>query len=137
MRKDYTVPYHVKRYIRDELYHYQDNKELLERLRNGIIEESPQPADGQPRGNQTSNPTESKAIRLTSTRSLLIAEKKIQQIDRARNRLVEEEKEIVDIIFNKGHSQIYAQMHDNISKDSYYNVMNKMIYYTAVEYGEI
>lgn len=137
MRKNYKIPFHIKEYIKNELYSYVDNKNLIEELRVNITEESPPPADGQPRGNQTSNPTEGKAIRLTNTRTLLIAEKKVQQIERALSRLVPEEQEVVDIIFVKGHSQIYAQMHDNVSKDSYYNAMNKMIYYTAIEYGQI
>lgn len=137
MRKNYKIPYHIKEYIKNELYSYVDNKNLIEELRRDTLEEGTLPPDGQPRGNQVSSPTERKAIKLTSTRTLLIAEKKVKQIEKARNRLIPEEQEIVDIIFIKGHSQIYAQMHDNISKDSYYNAMNKMIYYTAVEYGEI
>lgn len=136
MRKDYKVPYHIKKYIENELYHYIDNKQLIEEMRQDIVDESPT-QDGQPRGNQTSDPTSRKVTKLISTRTLLIAEKKVNQIDRAYNRLVKEEQEVVDIIFNKGHSQIYAQTHDNISKDSYYNVRNKMIFYTAIEYGEI
>ena len=42
-----------------------------------------------------------------------------------------------DIIFNKGCNQLYAKTYYNITKDMYYNAMNKIIYLTAVEYGQI
>ena len=37
-------------------------------------------------------------------------------------------------IFFEHHSQIYAEVNDNITKDMYYNIMNKMIYLTALEF---
>lgn len=140
MRKQYKIPYHIKEYVKNELYQYWDNKETLEKLEQDILDESPPPADGQPKGNSTGNPTERKAINiinLKSTKSILTAEKKLRGIERAFNRMLPEEMEVVKAIFKEGQNQIYAQMKNGISKDVYYNTMNKIIYITAQEFGEI
>ena len=68
---------------------------------------------------------------------MLIATKRVNNIERALHKLTEQEQKDVELIFFKGHSQVYAEMHDNISKDMYYNLMDKMIYLTAIEYDEI
>lgn len=140
MRKQYKIPFYKKEYVKNELYQYWDNKELLSELESEILDKGPAPADGQPRGNTAGNPTERKAIKITelkSTKNILIAEKKIRSIERAFNKLVPEEMELVKLIFKEGRSQIYTQMNNNISKDQYYNTMNKIIYITAKELGEI
>ena len=140
MRKQYKIPYHIKEYIKNELYQYWDNCKDLEELKQDIIDESPPPADGQPKGNGTGKPTERKVIKISelmSTKRILTAEKKIRGIERAFARLAKEEMEVVELIFKEGKSQIYAQMNNGISKDTYYNTMNKIIYITAIEFGEI
>lgn len=140
MRKQYKIPYHIREYIKNELYQYWDNCKELEDLKQDIIDESPLPPDGQPKGNGTGNPTERKTIKISermSTRRILTTEKKIKGIERAMQRLTPEEKEVVEMIFKKGQSQIYTQMNNHISKDTYYNAINKMIYITAIEFGEI
>ena len=140
MRKQYKIPYHIREYIKNELYQYWDNCKDLEELKQDIIDESPLPADGQPKGNGTGKPTERKAIKISelmSTKRLLTAEKKIRGIERAFTRLAKEEMEVVELIFKEGKSQIYTQMNNGISKDTYYNTMNKIIYITAIEFGEI
>ena len=104
------------------------------------MDESPSPIDGQPKGSGIGKPTEKKAIKITeqmSTKRILKAEKNMQGIKRAFARLAKEEMEVVELIFKEGKSQIYAQMNYGISKDTYYNTMNKIIYITALEFGEI
>ena len=64
-------------------------------------------------------------------------EKNIAAIERAFKRLPDEEMEVVELIFKKGQSQIYTEVNNNVSKDTYYNIMNKTIYITAIEMGEI
>ena len=132
----YKLDKHIKKYIKSELYNYEKNKKKIEDIEKDIIEESGF-NDGQPRGNATSDTTAKKAERLITTKSLLIATKRVNNIERALNKLNEQEKKDVELIFFKGHSQVYAEMHDNISKDMYYNIMDKMIYLTAIEYDEI
>ena len=136
MRKKYSVPNHVRVFIKKELYDYEKNKILIDEMKEDILFNS-STNDGQPRGNATSNPTEMKATKLVTTRSILIAEKKVGKIETALEKLFPDEQEIAKKIFFKGYNQVFAQMHEGISKDTYYHVMNKMIYFTALEYGEI
>lgn len=136
-RVNYKVPKDVRKKIENELYHYWDNKKELEELQRDILEESPEPQDGQPRGNETSNPTEQKAIKLRTTRSILAIERKLQYIENAISRLDNSEKEIFLIIFKYKYSQKRAETYKYISYDTYYNVYRKIIYFTALEFGEI
>jgi len=136
MKKIYKLPKHVKNYITQELYNYEYNKKKLIELQNDILLEG-SASDGQPRGNQTSDTTYRKAEKLITSKSILIVTDKINKIEKAFSKLNEDEKEIAEIIFIKGHSQVYAEMYDYIKKDAYYNMKNKIIYLTAIEYGEI
>lgn len=108
MRKKYKLPLHIKNYVKNELYDYEKNKKIVKELQNS-----------------KSN---------TSTRTLLIASRRINQIEIVYNKLPKEDKQAVKKIFFEHHSQIYAETNDNITKDMYYNIMNKMIYLTAIEF---
>jgi len=99
-------------------------------MNNGII-------DGQPRGNNIYKPTEQKALRLRTTRSILVLERRLRYIENVISRLDDDEKEIFKIIFKYRYSQKNAETYKYISADTYYNVYRKVIYYTAVEFGEI
>ena len=132
----YKIDRHIKKYIKTELYNYENNKKKIKEIRGNIIDESGF-NDGQPRGNETSDTVSKKTDKLLTTRALLIATEKVNNIERALEKLSEEEQRDVNLIFFKGHSQVHAELYDNISKDMYYNIMDKMIYLTAIEYGEI
>ena len=136
MRKNYKVPYHIRNFIKKELYNYISNEKLIKELEEKIIYESGY-NDGQPRGNKTSNPTEQKALKIINSREILLVTKRQLQIKSALDKLSKEEAEMVDSIFFKGHSQVYCETHEFITKDVYYHIMNKMIYLTAVEYDLI
>lgn len=136
-RINYKVPRWVKKKIENELYQYWDNKKELEEMQKDIIESSPEPPDGQPKGNSISNSTEQKAIKLRTSRSILAMERRLKYIENAVARLNEEEKRIFEIIFKERHNQKMAETYKYISSDSYYNVYRKIIYYTAIEFGEI
>lgn len=139
-KRENKLDFYQKAYITNELYHYWDNKKIIKELEEEIYEASPLPPDGQPRGNETSNPTESKAIKLTqekSTRRVLLLYRNIDAIERARNRLSLNELQVADLIFKEGKTQIYCQMNNYISKDQYYDTRNKLIYLVAQELGEI
>ena len=95
-RLNYRVPRWVKKKIESELYQYWDNKKELEDLQKEILDGSPSPADGQPKGNSTSNPTEQKAIKLRTSRTILAIERRLRYVDNAVSRLNEEEKQIFE-----------------------------------------
>ena len=136
-RANYKVPRWVKKKIENELYQYWDNKKELEEMQREIIDSSPEPPDGSPRGNTTSNTTEQKAIKLRTSRSILAVERRLKYIENAIAILNEEEKKVFEIIFKEKHNQKMAETYKYISSDTYYNVYRKIIYYTAVEFGDI
>lgn len=136
MKTSYRVPFNTKKRVKEELYGYWDNQKKLEELKKEIIESSPGPADGQPKGNGTGNPTEAKAIRMMTSRAILVVAERLHYIDNAISRLNDEEKEIFEIIFKKKLNQRAAETYECISKSQYYNLYNKIIYLAAIELGE-
>ena len=136
MRKDYKVPSWVKKNVTNELYHYWDNVKLLEELKEEIMDSSPAPADGLPRGNQRGKPTESKVMRLNS-RAILVTANKIMQIENVIKLLNDDEKEIFNIIFKERMTNVQAYVKKHISKELYYNVRCKIVWLVAFEMGYI
>lgn len=110
--KKYKLPLHIKNYVRQELYDFKKNKKMIEEL-------------------QKRNSNE------IVTRSLLIATQKINSIEIVLKNLSSEEKELIEIIFFKKTNQAKAETYYYISKDAYYNIMNKMLYLTALEFNLI
>ena len=108
MCKKYKLPLHIKKYIQTELYDYKKNKKLIDILDNH-----------------------------TATRTFLLATQRLNKIDKVYNNLSKEEKETFEKIFIEKHNQVYAAMHDNLTKDMYYNIKNKIIYLTAIEFDLI
>lgn len=136
MRKKYTMPKHIRNYIIQELYDYLYNKKKLIEMQNDIINSS-SCNDGQPRGNTTSDTTCQKAEKLITSKSIIIVTNKIDNVERALNRLNVEDRKVVEIIFFKKKNQVQAEMDDGISYSTYYSIRDKIIYLTAIEYGEI
>ena len=108
MSKKYKLPLHIKKYIQTELYDYKKNKKIIETISNS-----------------------------TSTRALLLAIQRLYKIEKVLNNLPKEDKEAVEKIFFEKHSQVYAEIQDGTTKDMYYNIKNKMIYLTAIEFDLI
>ncbi len=108
----YKLPLHIKNYVKCELYNFNKNKVLLKDLQKQKENE-------------------------INTRTLLIATQKINMIENVVNRLSKEEKELIEIIFFNKTNQVKAEAYYYISKDAYYNMMNKMLYLTAIEFNLI
>lgn len=144
MRANYEVPKEVREIIIKELYTYWKNIEKLEQLkeqRQNLIDSSAKhDITGISSKYKISNPTESKAIKLAeemSTRAYIRASERIDYIKKAMELLSQDEQEVVEYIFKERCSQKRAEIVHYISKDSYYNIKNKIIYLTAIEFGEI
>lgn len=136
MRSDYKVPAWVKKNVTNELYHYWDNVKMLEELKEEIIDASPAPPDGLPRGNLRGSPTESKVMKLNS-RAILVTANKIMQIENVIKMLNDNEKEVFEVIFKDRLSYIQAYTKREISRNMYYNTKTKIILLTAFEMGYI
>ena len=70
----------IENFIEGELYAYHENLREIELRREEIMEGSPGPPDGMPRGNSTSNPTESKAMKLMTSRAVFCVERRLEAI---------------------------------------------------------
>lgn len=68
-----------------------------------------------------------------NTRGLIIANKRIAQIEEVLESLNREDREAAELIFIKQYSQAGAEIAKGLSKAAYYNAMNKIIYLTAKE----
>ena len=137
MPKKYKVPHSVKRTIKDELYQYWKNQELLEEMKIDIIEESGRTLDGQPKGNKKTDPTQQKTMALLRNRRIIETERRLGFIREATKRLTKEEYEVFELIFKEGYNQRLAETQKYISKNTYYNTIDKIVYYTALEFGYI
>ena len=114
--------------------------EKIEVLRQEIIDESPLPPDGQPKGKgSTSSPVETKVIRLEKL------EKRIGVIDKDIEEIKSVEKKIQimgrtvrtvykETIVGNTNPEIVA-MYLNISRASLYNIKKKLFEFIATELG--
>lgn len=136
MRTKYKIPTWVKRNVTNELYHYWDNIKLLEELKKEILDTSPAPPDGLPRGNLRGSPTENKVMKLNS-RAILVIANKIMQIENVQKMLNDYEKKVFEVIFKDKKNSTEAYIKNNITKDMYYTVRLKILWITAIEMGYI
>lgn len=141
MRANYKVPKRIRGKIITELYTYWENVRQLKEIDMDIIDSTPQrDITGISAKYKISNPTEQKALKLAnnmSTRAYIVAVRRIAYVENAMKRLTKEDREVVELIFRDGYSQPKAEIERNITYGNYYNVFNKIIYYTAIEFGEI
>ena len=136
MRTKYKIPAWVKKNVTNELYHYWDNVKLLEELKEDIIDASPAPPDGLPRGNLKGSSTESKVMKLNS-RAILVTANKIMQIENVIKMLNDTEKEVFNIVFKERMNQVQAYAKNNIPYNMYYITKHKIIHLTALEMGYV
>ena len=136
-KNKYKIPNWTKNIIKTELYHYWQNRKILESMKVDIIEESSASNDGQPKGNNITKTTEQKVMKINSTRTIVEMEKRLNYIEEAFKMLNEDEKKIAEMIFRDRYNAIIAETEKYISKDIYYKVYNKIIFYTAQEFGYI
>ena len=90
----------IERHIEQELYDYHKNKLELEQIKNDICEESPAFEEGMPRGTDCGNPTESKGLRIATSRDILWLERRIRAIEKVLS-IFKNDKTMLDLIENK------------------------------------
>ena len=100
----------IKKNMERELRQYYNNKKILQRIKNDYKE---------------------------STRKLLYLEQRIAYIDNVINRLNPFEKEVFNLIYKDGADWLYCQTTQNISRSTYYNIINKCVRFLAEEWGII
>ncbi len=68
-----------------------------------------------------------------NTKSLILANERINQIEKVFDSLNAEDREVAEIIFINHYSQKKAEIEKGLSYWAYYNGMNKILYLTAEE----
>lgn len=102
------IPKEIKNKMERELRQYWNNIKKIERLEKEIIEEANRD-DGQFRSNTTSDPTSQKALKLLSTRSIIVLNERILYVTKVINRLKPFEKEVFNMIFKNNYDCIYCE----------------------------
>lgn len=126
----------VYNYIEFELQHYEENKKELERLREEILDASPSPADGQPKGQGgTGKPTEIKAVKLMSSTALLKLENTITAIEKVKIQLNKDYTKFFELNYIKQAGIVKTCNEIPIGERTYYNMRDKIVYAVGQELG--
>jgi RinA family phage transcriptional activator len=91
-----TMRREIKDFIRLELRNYDNTKQEWEDIHTSIVDASPY-MDGQPRGSDVSNPTESKAIRLITNKRLEQLERTMKAVERIVTNLPSSKLKLVQL----------------------------------------
>lgn len=126
------------KYIEYEMYHYTDYKKEIQNMREEILEGSPSPSDGQPKGTTTGNPTENKALKLSMSVGYSAMEKTVKGIDNALSLLSERHRKIFDMIYIKRRKDRYSMSDELfISYDTLNRNKNELVEAVGKELGVI
>ena len=128
----------IENFIEAELYAYHENLHEVALRKEEILEGSPAPPDGMPRGSQTSNPTESKALRLMTSRAVLCVEKRLNAISKVLDRYKDNQPmtKLIELkYFQRTHTAygIMGELH--ISSKTYYRWRRELLEDIAFEMG--
>lgn len=125
-------------YIDYELKHYDENTKKIDEIRANIIEASPEPSDGQPKGQGgTGNPTERKGIKLVSSTSLLKLESTNNAIKKVYMQLNQNYKKFFDWNYIKQVGIVRTCQEVHISEATFYRWRDKIVYAVGEEMGII
>lgn len=125
----------IYNYIDFELSNYKTYESKIEEIRKNIIDSSPPPADGQPKGNKISNPTLNKVIELSTPIAISRMEFNKQCIDRALKKLDQVHNNFFERNYIKEESIVKICNEMPIGERTYYRLKGKIIEYVAREMG--
>lgn len=104
-----------KKFLKSEMYNYKTNKKLLEELESELKVDNFK----------------------IETRTFIILAERVEKVEKVLSQLSKEDAENAELIFFKGHTQIYAEVNDYISKQTYYSTINRILLMLAKEYNLI
>lgn len=130
----------IENFIEGELYAYHDNLKEIALRREEILEGSPAPPDGLPRGNETSNPTESKALKLMTSRAVLCVERRTNAIGKVLEKY-KGDKPMMRLIelryFRHSHTPTGIMEELKLGRGTYYRWRKELLEGIASELGLI
>lgn len=129
----------IYNYIDYELTNYKFYEKNIEAIRKDILFSSPPPADGQPKGNKTSDPTADKVIQLNTPMAIYKMEQNKECIERALKKLDADHNKFfkMNYIDTDGNNKIKVCYDFPISERTYYRMKNKIINFVGKEMGLI
>jgi len=129
----------VYNYINYELTNYKLYEKRIEDIKKGIIEASPAPMYGVPKGNNVGNPTLYKVIEMSTPLAIHRMEYNKECIERALKKLDIYHNEFFEKNYkeNNGNNKIGVCYELHISERTYYRMKSKIIEYVAREMGMI
>lgn len=127
----------VYNYIDFELSNYKAYERKIDEIRKEIIDSSPPPADGQPKGNKTTNPTLDKVIQLSTPLAISRMEYNKKCIDKALKKLDKIHNDFFIRNYIKEESMIKICNEMPVGERTYYRLKGKIIEYVAREMGMI
>ena len=129
----------VFNYIDYELCNYESYKTKIDEIRKDILEESPHPPDGQPRGTTASDITLDKVIKMNTPAALVRMEytvgcinKILKKLDSEYNKFFKENYEV-----EKPNNKMRVCSEVHISESTYYRMKRNIIKLVAREMGMI
>lgn len=129
----------VYNYIDYELSNYKFYEKNIEAIRKDILTSSPLPADGQPKGNNTSDPTVDKVIQLNTPMAIYKMEQNKKCIERALEKLDVDHKNFFEANYVKtnGNEKFKVCNDLPVSERTYYRMKNRIIECVGREMGLI
>lgn len=127
-----------KAFIELEMSRYLLYKKEIEVERERILNMSPPPQDGMPRGNATSNVTEQKAIKLIESTAILSMQRVVDAIDRVLARSNVIQRQLFKMHYIQGRRDYYRMCDDlHISYPTLKRYKRVLIECVALELGII
>ena len=134
MRRD------LKAYIEAELRDFPRTKAELAELRDNLLNESPAPPDGMPRGGEMSDPTLSKVTRLMADRRIRHLQMVVDAIEFVVEGLLEDRLKLVELKYWQRPRQLTdagIAMELNIDKSTLYRWTDKICLAIGIQLGWI
>lgn len=129
----------IYNYIDYELTNYKFYQQKINELRKEIIDSSPNPPDGLPKGNAKTDETLDKVIQLSTPMAIYRMEHNKECIERALKKMDKYHNDFFNKNYkeNNGNNKIKVCYELAISERTYYRMKNKIIEYVGKELGLI
>ena len=123
------------KYVLKLIRNLERYKKERDELKIDIIESSPGMSDGQPRGNQTSDSTASKTIRMDTNKRIHWLENIIETLENIYNRLDNQSKDVWNRVIIKRENPNILEYEIGMSRATIYRTRKYISILCAVELG--